>query len=110
MTLIYLLLTGTVFILCLHLFRKYLRKHQIPPSLVNDNDMINEGIIPSRLYGTIAIDYQEREDYRMSSFINSIFVEGSTEPMWCLTVHLFSKRMHTTFDVVYDHTGEIYQY
>ena len=110
MKIIYFLLLCTVIVLCLDLYRKRFRKHRIPPQLVNDNDMINMGMIPSRLHGMIALEYEEREDYSMSSSINTIFVQGSFSPMWCLTVNLFANRMNTSFDIVYDHNGAIHQY
>ena len=110
MIVIYILLSATVFVVMLDFYRRVMRKKHVPASLQHDCDMINNNMIPSRLHSMIPFDYEEREDWRMSSSINHIFVDGGKEPMWCLSVHLHNNRNHSSFTVPYDHTGEIYDY
>lgn len=110
MILIKTLALATVAVLLLQLYRVRLRKIRMPVGLKHDNDMVNYGLIPSRLYGIIPYDYEEREDYSMNSTVNTIFVDGNLDPMWCLSVNLFAGKTHSKFDVIYDHTGEIHQY
>ena len=100
----------TIGIFVLHNIRKNSSRHAIPDGVKLDNDMINSGIIPMRLGGVIPLEYQEREDYRMSSAIESIFVDAGTKPHWCLVVKLASRQVKTETIVVYDSDGEIYDY
>ena len=110
MTFIYLCLASTALLIALHKFRQRVSKHAVPESPKLDHDMINFGIIPSRLTHQIPMEYQEREDYKMSSSIDTIFVDGSIKPFWCLVIRLASRKVVTETVVLYDTDGEIYDY
>jgi hypothetical protein len=56
------------------------------------------------------MEYQEREGYKMSSSIDTIFVDGSLKPFWCLVIKLASRKLTTETIVLYDNDGEIYDY
>ena len=56
------------------------------------------------------MEYQEREDYKMSSSVDTIFVDGSLKPFWCLVIRLASRKLTTETIVLYDNDGEIYNY
>jgi hypothetical protein len=103
-------LAGIPILFLLHQFRKYSSRQTIPQSVLLDHDMINTGIIPSRLTHQIPMEYQEREDYKMSSSIDTIFVDGSLKPFWCLVIKLASRKLTTETIVLYDNDGEIYDY
>ena len=103
-------LSGIPILYFLHLYRKHSARHHIPPSVLLDHDMINTGIIPSRLAYQIPMEYQEREDYKMSSSVDTIFVDGSLKPFWCLVIRLASRKLTTETIVLYDNDGEIYNY
>lgn len=80
-----------------------------PLELSNDNLLINMGLIPERLTWVIPIEYELREDYTMSSRIESTFIDGVKRPLWCLVITLTDPMMSSDQHVLYDQDGELYE-
>lgn len=107
---IYLCLIGMLVIFILHQYRKQVSRQSTPANVLLDYDMINSGIIPTRLMDQIPLEFQEREGYSMSSTIDTIFVDGSLKPYWCLVIKLADRKLVSETIVLYDNDGEIYDY
>jgi len=82
----------------------------IPIELKCDSDMINMGVIPESLTWVIPVDYELREDYKMWSRIEPIFIEGHYRPLWGLIISLKDTWMVSETRVLYDLEGNIYEH
>lgn len=103
-------------LLVVFLYKNYermvgLRMHRsIPIGLRDDSIIINSQVIPDNLTWAIPSDYELREDWKMSSHIEPIFVDGMKTPMWSLNIELTDDMSSSSLKVVYDLEGKIHEY